>query len=43
MNCLRMGHSRLHPLYTSPIVFPPVITIFPEKKQSSTTGDDSGR
>lgn len=43
MKRLSVGHRRLHPLKTSSIVFPPVITIFPEKKQSSTTGDASGR
>ena len=38
----RTGQSRDQPEYTSSMVLPPVMTIFPEKKQSSTTGDDSG-
>ncbi len=38
-----VGHSRLHPEYTSSMVLPPVMTIFPEKKHRSTTGEASGR
>lgn len=43
MKLLRTGHSLPHPVNTSSMFFPPVITIFPEKKHSRTTGDDSGR
>lgn len=43
MNPLSVGQSRLHPVNTSSMVLPPVITIFPEKKHRSTTGDASGR
>lgn len=42
MNRFSTGHSRFHPLNTSSIVLPPVITTLPEKKHSSTTGDASG-
>lgn len=43
MNRCSVGHKRCHPLNTSSMVFPPVITIFPEKKHNKTTGDDPGR
>jgi hypothetical protein len=43
MKRLSVGHSMFHPLNTSSIVFPPVITTLPEKKHRSTTGDASGR
>jgi len=43
MNLRRVGQRRPHPEYTSAMVLPPVMTIFPEKKHRSTTGDDSGR
>ncbi len=38
-----VGHSLFHPLNTSSMVLPPVMTTLPEKKHSSTTGDASGR
>lgn len=43
MNRRSVGHSRFHPLNTSSMVLPPVMTTLPEKKHSSTTGDASGR
>lgn len=42
INVFRMGQSLLHPVNTSCMFFPPVITIFPEKKHRRTTGDASG-
>lgn len=42
-NLRSVGQRRPHPEYTSSMVLPPVITIFPEKKHSRTTGDASGR
>jgi hypothetical protein len=38
-----VGHSRRHPSATSRSVLPPVMTIFPEKKHSRTTGEACGR
>jgi len=38
-----VGHSLRQPSDTSRSVLPPVMTIFPEKKHSSTTGDACGR
>ena len=43
MNDFRIGHSRLHPVNTSCMFFPPVMTILPEKKHRRTTGEASGR
>jgi hypothetical protein len=42
MNPRSVGHSLAHPVNTSSMVLPPVITIFPEKKHSKTTGELSG-
>jgi hypothetical protein len=39
---LIMGHRLSHPEEISAAHFPPVMTIFPEKKQSNTTGQLSG-
>ena len=41
-NPFSTGQSLLHPVKTSSMFLPPVMTIFPEKKQSSTTGEASG-
>lgn len=41
-NFLSVGHRRSHPAYTSSMFLPPVMTIFPEKKQRSTTGESCG-
>jgi hypothetical protein len=38
-----VGHSRRQPSMTSRSVLPPVMTIFPEKKQRRTTGEACGR
>ena len=43
MKGLSTGQSWRQPEKTSSMVLPPVMTILPEKKHSSTTGEDSGR
>ena len=43
MKPFRMGQRRFHPEKMSCMVLPPVMTILPEKKHRSTTGEASGR